>query len=596
MTRPILCFALAPIGLLCAVFCLFADEPKAADAEQPIVDLYKSGKLFDKMQYAKVRTAFADAFAEKHEEEIRKGFGKDYDELMAWLDKNLDLKEELFTALLEERDNLSIAFRLVHDFWKKSPEAVAKYPNLVIAMALVWDQPKNIYNYVGHQVRTHSILPESAKKAAPVEVFQFYIDHAKEIQGKETINRLQALPWEFLVYVVNHFTPADERQWAIKHFGSNRTMIGRIYSEVQYDKEMLRTQSQVCKLGGKEYTLENILKYGGVCAMQADFASRVGQSIAVPAAYITGQSSGLELHAWVMWVEVHNVTKGGKVTFTLESHGRYFGDQYYTGTLRDPQTGEEILDRDMERRLGSVAKERDAKRQAELAMRAFPMLKEKLSLDRNKTVAFLDQVLKVSHYNEGVWLELVGLVRTGELSAESKSLVLTHLESLLKSYEAYPDFTWKIAPDLAQINPDKAARNKILERLATRYETAGRPDLACQARLLWSELPCEQKQWKTAATGLSKTIDKFATEGRYVPKMMDKLQEVCAKYKGGIEFLAKFYLETLAKIPGRRGDEPNKYCIAMHEQAVKFLQDNKKDKEAATIKQRLDLVKAGRVP
>jgi hypothetical protein len=297
-----------------------------------------------------------------------------------------------------------------------------------------------------------------------------------------------------------------------------------------------------------------------------------------------------------MWVEVHNVTKGGKVTFTLESHGRYFGDQYYTGILRDPQTGEEILDRDMERRLGAVAKERDAKRQADLAMRAFPMLREKLSLDRNKTVAFLDQVLKVSHYNEGVWVELVGLVRTGELSAESKSIVLTHLESLLKSYEAYPDFTWKIAPDLIQINSDKAARNKVLERLATRFETAGRPDLACQARLSWSELPCEQKQWKTAANGLSKTIDKFATEGRYVPKMMDKLQEVCGNYKGGIEFLAKFYLETLGKIPGRRGDEPNKYCIAMHEQALKFLQDNKKDKEAATIKQRLDLVKAGRVP
>ncbi|HEV3142731.1 MAG TPA: hypothetical protein VGZ47_02485 [Gemmataceae bacterium] len=571
-------------------------EPAASDADQAIVDLYKNGKLFDKMQYAKVRTAFANAFIQKHDDEIRKAFDKDYDELMAWLDKNVELKEELFTALLEERDDLTIAFRLLHDLWKKAPEAVAKYPNLAIAMALVWDQPKNIYNYVGHQVRTHSILPDTAKKQAPVDVFQFYIDHTKDIQGKETINRLQALPWEFLVYVVNHFTPAEERLWAIKQYVPKRAMIGRIYSDVQYDKEMLRTQSQVCKLDGKQYTLENIVKYGGVCAMQADFASRVGQSIGVPAAYVRGQSAGLEQHAWVMWVEVHNVTKGGKITFTLESHGRYFGDQYYTGTLHDPQTGEEILDRDMERRLGSVAKERDAKRQADLAMRAFPMLKEKLSLDRNKTVAFLDQVLKVSHYNEGVWQELVGLVRTGELSAESKSLVLTHLEALLKSYEAYPDFTWKIAPELVQINPDKAARNKIMERLATRFEIAGRPDLACQARLQWSELTCEQKQWKTAATGLSKTIDKFATEGRYVPKMMDKLQEVCEKYKGGIDFLAKFYLETLAKIPGRRGDEPNKYCIAMHEQALKFLQDNKKEKEATTVKQRLELVKGGRLP
>src|SRR6516162_8123798 len=95
-----------------------AAEP-VADADQAIVDLYKSGKLFDKAQYAKVRTAFANAFAQKHDEEIRKAFGKDSDELMAWLEKNQELKEELFTALLEERDDLSTAFRLVHEFWKK---------------------------------------------------------------------------------------------------------------------------------------------------------------------------------------------------------------------------------------------------------------------------------------------------------------------------------------------------------------------------------------------------------------------------------------------------------------------------------------------
>ena len=47
-----------------------------------------------------------------------------------------------------------------------------------------------------------------------------------------------------------------------------------------------------------------------------------------------------------------------------------------------------------------------------------------------------------------------------------------------------------------------------------------------------------QKKWQTAAEGLLTTVNRFPTEGRYVPKMTLKMQDVCANYKGGNDRLA----------------------------------------------------------
>ena len=84
--------------------------------------------------------------------------------------------------------------------------------------------------------------------------------------------------------------------------------------------------------------------------MQADFAARVAKSLGVPAEYVGGEANSGVLHAWVMWVEVKGVRKDA-VAFSLESHGRYFGDNYYVGTLLDPEDGQTITDRELERRL-----------------------------------------------------------------------------------------------------------------------------------------------------------------------------------------------------------------------------------------------------
>ena len=578
--------ALAPLG--------WADDakPELPAAEEALAKLWKSGDLFSRAKYAAVRDAFAADFEAEHGGKIEQAFGDKAAEIAEFFAKNPGVKEEFYTALHPKLDRPLKALEIFRALWDADAAAVAKYPNLVIAVCVVWDDPRTIYDYRQHQIRTHSTLPDSVMAMDAVACFKAHVERAKSLRGGEAVDRLEGLPWEFLTLVVDHRTPAEERDWAVKNYLPKRRMIGKIYPEVQYDMEMLRTQSRVCKLDGKPYTLESLKKFGGVCAMQADFAARVGKSLFVPAAYVGGESTSNGLHAWVMWVEVKGITKS-QVEFSLESHGRYHEDLYYTGALRDPQTGERILDRDLERRLGAVGHDRVAKRLGDLAMRAYDRLKPALDWKPHQSIQFIDKVLTASPFEEDAWLALAQLAGEVEEAAD-KELVARHLAYLVRSFTKYPDFSWKIAPMLGAAYTSKAARAGMTEKLAALYESADRPDLACQARLAWADQAIELKQYSPAAVGLSRTIMKFPGEGRYVPKLVDKLVEACGEFPTGKKALLAFYSDFLKRVPTKRGSEPSAYAVRMYGKAIDFYKEQNQPKTAADLERQLAAIKGGK--
>lgn len=552
----------------------------AADPPPAVVEMHKSGKLFDKPEYKKVRAAASAAFEAKHAETIKEALGDDHASLTAWLDKNPEIKEEFFTAIQPNKDDVAKVLGIFRDLWRDDAAAVGKYPNLAIAVSVVWDNRRGLYDYKHHADRTKSNMPEDFAKFGHREEFKYHVSHAKEVQAKEGFSRYEVLPYEFLVYVVDTQTPVAEREWAVKNYVAKRPMIGKIYHEIVYDDEMLRTESKVCRLNGHDYTLADIKKYGGVCAMQADFAARVGKSVAVPAAYVTGQSQDLGLHAWVMWVEIKSASKTA-VQFKLESHGRYFGDNYYTGNVVDPQTGDQILDRDMERRLSAAAADRVGKRQGDLAMTFYEDLAEKL--DPRARVKYMLNVLRLSMVNEPAWIELTRIAGDPDLPQDAKTLVLDQAPLLLRAFKDYPDFSWKVGGDLIAPQKDHAIRNRFHGQLCDLYEAAGRPDLACEARLKWADLLAEDKHWIPAAVGLMQTIKKFPDEGRYVPSMLKKLTDVCGEFSSGKEHLGKTYLELMRKVDPKRGNEVTKYFTQVSGDALAFFQAEKKKKEADEV-------------
>jgi hypothetical protein len=292
-----------------------------------------------------------------------------------------------------------------------------------------------------------------------------------------------------------------------------------------------------------------------------------------------------------MWVELKQVT-ATRIDFTLESYGRYNNDEYYTGQLNDPQTGLEILDRDMELRLSIVGRDKQGKRHAALAMRAYPLIRDQLT-DASAHVDYFNKVLTLCPWNEDCWLALAKLSKDGVLKKNHLKAVMAYVDKLLATFSNFPDFTVKVADDLLSVQDDLVQRTKTYERLVALYEGAKRPDLACQARLKLAGYQMDSMKFKDAANGLAATIQKFPGEGRYIPKLMDKLEEACKNFKGGTDLLARFYLEVLPKVPTKRGDEVSQHCVNMYQKAIAFFKENKKDKEADALSNALARIKAG---
>ena len=113
-------------------------------------------------------------------------------------------------------------------------------------------------------------------------------------------------------------------------------------------------------------------------------------------------SNSGDLHAWVMWVEFKRVTPAN-IVFSLESHGRYNLDQYYVGSLKDPQTGRHMTDRELELTLQNIGANPKARRHAALLDGRDPELCEQAKMDVNGQLLFLRDVIRLSPGNEASW-------------------------------------------------------------------------------------------------------------------------------------------------------------------------------------------------
>lgn len=541
-----------------------ADAPPARPAPSPsapppgtaeLRELYDTGQLFRDRGYAPLRRIFAERFAERHASDIEIALD---DDTRRWLDEHTEVKEELFTAIDPAHDDVAAALEMFAKLRRDDPDSLAAHWNLAVAVAVVWDDNRQaIYDYAHHQRRVKAVMPDGQLDA--VANYQYLLDTDS---GKY-------LPWEFLVYTVDHRTPLEERQWAVGNFLGKARMFGKCYSDVPYDHQLIATDEQIATMQGAAYTLENLLKLGGVCAHQADFSSRVGKSLGIPAIYAGGEAANQDQHAWVMWVELEAVGPSS-IAFHLESAGRYRTDKYYVGNTRDPQTGEKITDRQLELRLHTVGMDARAARQADLAMAAYPELAESESLDVLGRLKYIAAVTELCPGNTEAWRELAGLAGTENLTRGQLRVLEKGIAQLFRTFSSMPDFTWEVFDDLTRCQADPKKRIDLYERLVTMYATADRPDLATQARLRQTDLYEAEDAPLVAARQLAATILAFADDGRYAPRMFDRMQQLCEPLEGGAEFIDQFYPRYLQKIPTHRGRTPSPYAKQMYGQAIEW--------------------------
>ena len=556
------------------------------DFEKAIVELYENKKLTLPESYETIRDLNARLFETEHRDEIKTAFGDQAEKLEAWFDDHKEIKHELYTAIDPVHDDVTRALEIFRTLFETYPEHIEPYSELAIATAVVWDREKGVYDFSRHQRRAKASKPDGQLDG--IEGFKFLVDAEPFMEG-----RIRFVPWEFLKHVINQTTPREERSWAAENHLRNRVGFGKCYKDVPYDRLMLDSKSKVGKLNNHQYTLANLKQYGGVCAHQADYASRVGKSIGVPAEYVRGEGTSGGYHAWVMWVELKSVTKQN-IKFSLESFGRYNVDQYYVGELKEPQTGKWITDRELELRLHTVGMDSQAKRQSDLIMKSFSKLVADADLEIADQEKLISAVIKLCPGNEAAWKALSELSTPFvALRKSNRGKMLKKITAMFRNFENFPDFTWKMFDPMIKFESDAKKRNKLYGQLLAHYISYQRPDLACEARLRLTDYLVTDGKKPEAVEGLAATIVAFPGEGRYVPKMLDRIDDICKTDESLNSKRVEFYAKFLPLVPKYRFTTPSKYCVKTFERAISLFEQSGNQELTAAARQELADIRSG---
>jgi len=592
----------------------------ATGVTDQLAKLYTEGKLFNIASYPIIRNLVAEQFAKKYEQDIRAGYGANYDKMNQWFastPEKMDLRGEFYTALIPGKDSISGACKIFSELVEKNPDAFPEYGQLAIAIAVTWDnnnrrfytkQSDQYMHYKHHQERTGAVLA-TEKKMGAMENFAFY-------QGRDKRNfggRVACLPWEFLVYVVNNDTPESERDWAgktyyarmVKGLFKNKKGIGEVYEEVPYDNGMLAAhdrggaENTSARLRGSQYTLPNIKERGGVCAMQADFAARVAKSLAAPAFYVGGQGRAGGLHAWVMWVEVKSFSPT-KVVASLKSHGRYFGDFYYVGKTCNPQTDEMTTDRELQLLLHTTAQSPQRARMVSLIMEQYPSLSQKLNLTMEQKSNFLGQLIELSPTSPAIWEEIARMSRDGEITPDQTKKMSMMIDSFFRVMANFPDFTNKLFKDMMTYETKFERRRARYDALLKIYYNPRvppdqrRPDLACEKLLEFADEMIEAEEYSAICKAMANTIMMLPEEGRYVPKLLDKLEFIVDNHTKKTDVILGFYQQFLPKVPKARGSRVSSYCVETYKRAIAYFQKCGAMQQAAFWQNELGKLTGGR--
>jgi hypothetical protein len=227
-------------------------------------------------------------------------------------------------------------------------------------------------------------------------------------------------------------------------------------------------------------------------------------------------------------------------------------------------------------------------------MAAYPVLRDELELAINEQFSFVNRTINLCPGNEEAWKSLAAMASDEVVKEKHRKQMTGILNQLFSTFANFPDFTWTIFDDLIAYEERLKERIKLYERLVLLYQVAKRPDLACEARLRLTDLLAEDGRQLEAVEGLAATIYVFADEGRYVPRMLDRIEEICGNVEGATPHLLRFYTSFLPKIPQMRGDRPSKYCIEMYQRGIARFREHGEMAAAQLFEAQLAQIEAGR--
>lgn len=438
------------------------------------------------------------------------------------------------------RDKVPGAVQVITTIAEKYPADLDKYAQLITALALVHDQPFSRH-----------INENAAKSPAPLELYEFYTKNESAMYFG-----IKAVPAELLIWVVDNTASIDEAKWALAKFAKDDA-VGRRFFDINYDYDHFRnnTKKKITELG---FTLQNIAKYGGVCADQAYFAMTVGKSIGVPTAYATA-NSGTVGHAWVGFLQAQQ----GKGWWNFD-FGRYEEYRGIKGNVENPQTRQRVPDAFVSLTAEMIGT-KPADRQAAAALTDAanllaqlpstaadaPKLPEDVIASRPKPrftqaddqLELLDAALRQNPAHAQAWFSLRELAAKNQLTLDQKKRAA---ESLLKiTGTKYPDFALVILKPMIESVDDVKEQDRLWSNAFNLFQK--RADLAAEIRMEQAELWEKQNNVARAGECYMDVINRFANAGPFVITALSKAEKLLRDSKKE-DRIVTLYETTWAKL------------------------------------------------
>lgn len=416
--------------------------------------------------------------------------GEDASALSGWLLGEPDFAAELLGAFTP-KDSPEQAFAVLAQIRKRfGDKTVLKLSGLAIAHAVVWDAKKPI-----------------SEKFGACDSFGYYVSNA----GKMTFN-LSELPWQAAIFLAGAEASPEERSWALAKYKQPKSMRS-IYHEPKYDHDSLFGQPK--KIAGHDYTLPNILEYGGVCSDRAYYAANVARSCGMPAARIGGRGERGG-HAWTGCL---TSGKRGRYVWDLDC-GRYEGDHYYVGATRDPQTGARIKDYELSMRTMACSLSPAKRRVSHAFTCVAEMLEKEEKFDLVKSA--LDEAIQNDRFNLAAWGHITRLCKAGTFDAKYADSVL---DDALKKFPDEPRFCYGIFETLMTMVPKEeyARRKRLYKQAATCFKDS--PDLAVAVGRDYGDYLLEMDKKRQAYDVYHETIRAHMDDPMLVADLAIKVSE-----------------------------------------------------------------------
>jgi hypothetical protein len=441
-------------------------------------------------------------------------------DLLKYLRAHDELAKTLVFAA-RDGNNIKGVYALLDRLRKQRPAQVVEFANLTAAICVVRDRP------LGNPVE------RSAPKAVDaLDIFDFYAAHDSQM-----FFGIRGMPVDLLVYVVDTTASIDEMNWALAKYVGTKN-IGDLFFTIAYDYDFFEGKTPQRRAVVEGYTLPNILKFGGICADQAYFATSVGKAIGVPTAYTVGESAESG-HAWVGFLQM----QGRTARWNFNS-GRYEAYQGVRGNAADPQSNKRLADSYVSLLAESIGASPVARQNAVAMVDAAKRLAGGKGADGTYTApassssswahtiarsassqSELDLIemglVQCPTYSPG-WGLVADLAGQGELTEAQKSRWSALVEQLCG--QKYPDFTLAVLEPMVDTVANPAEQSRIWDAAFSEFQT--RSDLAAEIRMHQATLWEKSGDLAKAGICYEDVIHRFINAGPFALKALTGAEEI----------------------------------------------------------------------